>query len=284
MQKPKRKSRAPNGTQAGIETIETGMKFLAALADLHHPQMLKTIAATTGMPPSKAHRYLVSFIRTGFVDRDPETGRYRLGPAALQLGLSALANVDAVYLATHAIVELRDMLDMTTCLAVWGSHGTTALRFEEARRAVTVNARPGTVLPLLNSSSGQVFAAYLPEEKTAHALRAEVQANKARGDKQGPGSMAGAMLLLKDVRKYGVGRVVNHMIPGVSALAAPVFNHRGDVVVAVAVMAGSYDFDARWNGKVATALRQVASRVSSQLGYSAKRLSRDPRPGMSNPA
>src|ERR1700755_988176 len=100
MQKPKRKFRTTNGTQAGIETIEPGMRFLAVLADLHHPQMLKTIAAATGMPPSKAHRYLVSFIRAGFVDRDPETGRYRLGPASVQLGLSALANVDAVYLAT----------------------------------------------------------------------------------------------------------------------------------------------------------------------------------------
>jgi len=274
MQKPKHKFSPTNGTQAGIETIETGMRFLTVLADLHHPQMLKTIATATGMPPSKAHRYLVSFIRTGFVDRDPETGRYRLGPAAMQLGLSALANADAVYLATHAIIELRDMFDQTTCLAVWGSHGATALRFEEARRAVTVNARPGTVLPLLTSSSGQVFAAFMPESKVAHILREEVRANKARRDKQAPTTMAQAQALIEEVRKHGLGRIVNDMMPGVSALAAPVFNHRGDVVVALAAMGATNDFDARWNGKIAAMLRQIAARVSSQLGYSAERLSR----------
>lgn len=276
MKKPKQKFRTANGAQAGIETIETGMRFLTVLADLHHPQMLKTIAAATGMPPSKAHRYLVSFIRTGFVDRDPETGRYRLGPSAMQLGLSALANADAVYLATHAIIELRDRLDQTTCLTVWGSHGPTVLRFEEPRRAVTVNAKPGTVLPLLTSASGQVFAAYLPPAKISRMVSEELRANKARGDKQAPGSTGQATAMLKDVRKQGMGRVMNDMMPGVSALAAPVFNHRGDVVVALAAMGGTNDFDARWNGKPAEALRQIAARVSSQLGYSAERLSRGP--------
>jgi DNA-binding IclR family transcriptional regulator len=274
MQKPKRKFRTTNSTQAGIETIETGMRFLTMLADLHHPQMLKTIAAATGMPPSKAHRYLVSFIRAGFVDRDPETGRYRLGPSAMQLGLSALANVDAVYLATHAIVELRDKLGHTTCLAVWGSHGPTALRFEEARRAVTVNARPGTVLPLLTSSSGQVFAAFMSETKISHILREELRANKARLDRQAPTTLNQAMALIEGVRKHGLGRVMNDMMPGVSALAAPVFNHRGDVVVALAAMGGANDFDARLNGRTAAALLQVAAGVSSQLGYSKERLSR----------
>ena len=271
--------RTPKSAQAGIETIETGMRFLRVLADLHHPQMLKTIATATGMPPSKAHRYLVSFIRTGFVDRDPETGRYRLGPASMQLGLSALANVDAVYLATHAIIELRDKLDETTSLAVWGSHGPTVLRFEEARRAVTVNARPGTVLPLLNSSSGQLFAAYLPEAKTRQLLRNEIRANKNGSDKRAPGSINQAMAVIKDVRKHGLGRVIAQMMPGVSALAAPVFNHRGDIVVAIAAMGAVDSFDARWNGETADLIRGIAQRVSTQLGYSAERLSRRGLPG-----
>lgn len=269
-------SRTPRTTQAGIETIETGMQFLKVLADLHHPQMLKTIAAAAGMPPSKAHRYLVSFIRTGFVDRDPETGRYRLGPGSMQLGLSALFNVDAVYLATHAMVELRDKLDRTTCLTVWGSHGPTVLRFEEARRAVTVNARPGTVLPLLNSSSGQVFAAYMPEAKIRQILRAEVRANTLSGDKQAPRSMDQAKTLIEEVRKHGLGRVMNDMMPGVSALAAPVFNHRGEVVVALAAMGPSDSFDAKWSGRMAGVVRDIASRVSSQLGYSTALLSHRP--------
>jgi DNA-binding IclR family transcriptional regulator len=273
-----KKVRRENGdAQAGIETIETGMTLLNALGELNSAQMLKTIAATVGMPPSKAHRYLVSFIRTGFVDRDPETGRYRLGPASMQLGLSALGNTDAVYLATQALVELRDKLDETTSLAVWGSHGPTIVRIEEASRAVTINARPGTVLPLLSSSSGQVFAAFLPEPMTASIMRSEIRSNQTRGDARLVGSLDDAKSLIADVRRRGLGRVTGEMMPGVHALAAPIFDYRGHAVVVIAAMGSSDDFDSRWTGAVAKVIRGLAQRVSTQLGYSPERLqSRSP--------
>ena len=121
-----------------------------------------------------------------------------------------------------------------------------------------------------------MFAAYLPQAKISHILNEELRANRARGDKEAPSSASQAMTLIKDIRKHGLGRIMNDMMPGVSALAAPVFNHRGDVVVALAAMGATNDFDARWNGKPAEALRQIAARVSFQLGYSAERLSRSP--------
>jgi DNA-binding IclR family transcriptional regulator len=271
-------ARRPNGdAQAGIETIETGMGLLTVLAEFNSPQMLKTIAAAAGMPPSKAHRYLVSFIRTGFVDRDPETGRYRLGPASMQLGLSALGNTDAIHLATQAIVELRDKLDETTALAVWGSHGPTIVRIEEASRAVTINARPGTVLPLLSSSSGQVFAAFLPESITAPIMRNEIRANQKRGDTRLACSHEDAMSLINDVRRRGLGRVTGEMMPGVHALAAPVFDHRGHAVAVIAAMGPSEMFDSRWNGETAKLIRGIAERVSTRLGYSPDRLLHHPQ-------
>jgi len=270
--------RRPNGdAQAGIETIETGMGLLMVLAEFNSPQMLKTIAAAAGMPPSKAHRYLVSFIRTGFVDRDPETGRYRLGPASMQLGLSALGNTDAIHLATQAIVELRDKLDETTALAVWGSHGPTIVRIEEASRAVTINARPGTVLPLLSSSSGQVFAAFLAESITAPIMRNEIRANQKRGDTRLACSYEEAVSLIADVRRRGLGRVTGEMMPGVHALAAPVFDHRGHAVAVIAAMGPGEMFDSRWNGETAKLIRGIAERVSTRLGYSPDRLRHHPQ-------
>jgi DNA-binding IclR family transcriptional regulator len=275
------KVRAPGAdNQAGIETIETGMHLLTVLAGLNRPQMLKSIAAAAGMPPSKAHRYLVSFIRTGFVDRDPETGRYRLGPASMQLGLSALGSTDAVALATQAIVELRDKLDETTALAVWGSHGPTIVRIEEASRAVTINARPGTVLPLLSSSCGQVFAAFLPESITAPIMRQEIRSNQRRGDTRLACSQEEAAALVNDVRRRGLGRVTGEMMPGVHAVAAPVFDHRGHAVAALAAMGSNETFDSRWQGDTVKVIRGVAERVSTQLGYAPERFAARTRPAI----
>ena len=90
------------------------------------------------MPPSKAHRYLVSFIRMGFVERDETNGHYRLGPRSIELGAAALDAMDAVALSAEAMIALHDELDHTMALSVWGAQAPVIIRVEEADRLMTV--------------------------------------------------------------------------------------------------------------------------------------------------
>jgi DNA-binding IclR family transcriptional regulator len=122
--------------------------------------MLKEIAAAADMPASKAHRYLVSLIRAGLVEQDPMSSRYDLGPFALNIGLVALDRLDRVRLGLNAIAEMRDEINQTTALAVWGDKGPVVVRWERPRRPITVNVITGTVLELLSSATGRVFAAW----------------------------------------------------------------------------------------------------------------------------
>src|SRR5208283_5891318 len=85
--------------------------------------MLKTIAAEAGMHPAKAHRYIVSFMRGGAVERDPATGRYRLGAMARQLGIAALQGLDVVRLGNARLPIVRDEMQQTVALAIWAYHG-----------------------------------------------------------------------------------------------------------------------------------------------------------------
>lgn len=53
---------------------------------------------------------------------------------------------------------------------------------------------------------------------------------------------------------------------GLSAFAAPVFDHRERMALALTVLGYSAEFDHRWNGTIANALRGAATRVSAALG------------------
>jgi DNA-binding IclR family transcriptional regulator len=74
------------------------MGILKAMVFGKRSMMLKDIAAAADMPPSKAHRYLVSLIRSGLVEQDPLTSRYNLGPFALNIGLVAIDRLDRIRL------------------------------------------------------------------------------------------------------------------------------------------------------------------------------------------
>ena len=248
----------------GVQSLEVGMGILRAMVRGQRAMMLKDIANAAGMPPSKAHRYLVSLIRVGLVEQDPVTSRYDLGPFALNLGLVALDRLDRVRLGLAAIAALRDEINETTALAVWSDHGPVIVRWERPRRPITVNVVTGTVLDLLTSASGRIFAAWLPRETTAKRIEKELAASDIPDLK----TRADVDRLLDQVRADGVACVSgHHMVPGVEAVAAPVFNFKNEITLAMVVVGVQGMFDMRLDGPVVAALKRAAADLSARLGH-----------------
>jgi len=241
----------------GIQSVETGGALLVALAHLGRPLPLKDLAQAAGMPPGKAHPYLVSFIKLGLVAQESEGGRYGLGPLALQLGLISLQQYDPVRLATPAIETLAAELGQTVVIAVWGNRGPTVVRVAEAPGPVHVSLRHGSVMSLRGTASGRIFAAYLPAAEVRAALQGAGEASHMD---------AAYLALLGEVKKAGLASTQDAVVPGVSALAAPVFNQQGRIVLCLTVVGPSMGFDVRPQGRMAVPLTRAAAQLSRQLG------------------
>ena len=256
------------------------MHLLGALAELvanGPPPMLKTLAAKAGLPPAKAHRYLVSFIRSNVVERDPNTGRYQLGPLARMIGLAAIRGIDVVHAATAHMPHALEAMKQSVALAIWTQHGATVVWVEDYPRPIIVSTRVGEMLPLLTSATGRVFGAWLPSERTAGLLESELREMREfprEGAIMGKGD---AERLFDEVRKAGVGWSTGSLNPGVSALSAPIFDFHGNIVGAIASLGPVDIFDSSPDGPLAAILREEAGCISTALGYQGQtpRLSAD---------
>ncbi|MBR9970238.1 IclR family transcriptional regulator [Magnetospirillum sulfuroxidans] len=250
----------------GVQSIEIGMQVLRALAGGERAMMLKDIAAIAGMPASKAHRYLVSLIRAGMVEQDRETSLYDLGPLALHVGLAAIDRLDRIQLGLNAIAELRDRVNETTALSVWSENGPIIVRGERPRRAITVNVVTGTALDVLSSASGQIFAAYLPREQISKLIETELSEGRAP---VGADSWPAIETMFERVRQTGISAVSGyHLVPGVEAVGAPVFNAGGDITLTMLVVGIQGMFDMRPEGQVVRELIAAANTLSERLGSS----------------
>mgnify|MGYP003343120248 CR=1 FL=1 len=126
----------------GIQSIEIGSSLLLALARHVRPLALKDLSKAAGMTAGKAHPYMVSFLKVGFVTQT-ESGRYELGPLALQLGLASLQRMDPVKEASKLIEDLAAETGQSVAIAVWGNLGPTIIRLEEPTEPLHVNLQIG---------------------------------------------------------------------------------------------------------------------------------------------
>ncbi|GAB4211966.1 MAG: IclR family transcriptional regulator [Rhodoferax sp.] len=249
----------------GVQSLEIGMTILRAIGEGHRAMMLKDIAAAVGMPASKVHRYMVSLVRAGMVEQDALSSRYDLGPFALNLGLVAVDRLDRIKLGLAAIAELRDQINQTTALSVWSDHGPVIIRTMRPYRPITVNVVTGSALQLLTSASGRVFCAWLART-TTDALVARERATLALPPELQ--TMDGIEAMLAQVRADGYSVVSDyHLVPGVAAAGAPVFNARHDITLSVLAIGVKSQIDLSPGGRVIPALTRCAQTLSHRLGH-----------------
>jgi DNA-binding IclR family transcriptional regulator len=252
-------------SRRGIQSIEIGSDLLLQLARQVRPVPLKDLAKAAGMTAGKAHPYMVSFLKVGFVTQT-EAGHYELGPLALQLGLTRLQRMDPVKEASQVIEELARETAQSVAIAVWGNLGPTIVRLEEPIQPLHVNLRTGTVMSLTNTATGRLFAAYMPP-KVVERLLLDDLARFGHGTAQStPLTKKTFEALLAETRKHGLSRTRGKPIPGIDALCAPVFDSAGHIVLGILVMGPSATFDSEWEGAVAKALTRCASEVSRRIG------------------
>ena len=241
----------------GVQSVEVGMHLLKVLMEFGRPAMLKELAEAADMSAQKAHRYLVSLQRSGMVEQDVAGGRYGLGEFALNVGLTALSQLNIVRIAGDAVAELRNRTDQSCLLAVWGSHGPTIVRMSEGSRPLVTTARVGVVLSMINSATGRVFAAFLPKDTADEFLAPELPLE----DRESYNA------LLADVRIRGISRTEGEEQATINALAAPLFDHFGNIAGALTLLGQEKHFNVDWDGPLTRELLAVSKSVSNRLGY-----------------
>jgi DNA-binding IclR family transcriptional regulator len=249
----------------GIQSIEIGTQLLVALGRHVAPMALRELGKAAGVAVGKAHPYLVSFLKVGFVVQD-SAGRYELGPLALQLGLAKLQRLDPIKEASPLIELLAAETEASIAVAVWGNFGPTIVRLEEPTQPLHVNLRTGTVMSLAYTATGRLFAAYMAPKVVEKMMVEDLARLGGRGQPQM--SQLQIEKLLSETRMQGVSRTIGQPIPGIDAFCAPVFDSANNLVLGITAMGPEATFDSAWNGKVAVPLKACAMEISRLLGHS----------------
>ena len=222
------------------------------------------------MPPAKAHPYLVSFGKLGLIEQDALTGRYGLGPFALQMGLAALHGVDPLRVALTEI-----------------AHSPTRSSSTSPSRSGATMGRPSCGSRMQQAHPCKHASRY--RHDPAHGLRHRPPLRRLPAGPHHPPDHRGGLSrlvltdqpaprasrkladeMLAEVRRHGLARALGNPIPGINAFSAPVFDSGGNIALCITAMGPAGTFETEWDSPTASKLLGCAQEISRRLGFAAR--------------
>lgn len=265
-----------------MKSLGKSLDVLESLATSNEPELGVTeLSKRTGIGKVIVHNILRTYLERGYVFQNPSTKRYALGDRLFALMARKSGKLRPLDVARPHMRSLSLATQETIHFTVPNSTDAVVLEIVESPQPVRFAGTLGERAPLHCTASGKLFLAFGSATLRDRVLAGEIPAYT-------PHTKTSALeldLQLADVRKRGYATDREEYLPHVSAVAAPVFNGREELVGAIAVLGPSLRLDEARLAELAARVREAAQAVSLQLlaqanghGYEEERQPMDQQP------
>jgi IclR family transcriptional regulator, KDG regulon repressor len=259
----KQRAATPAPRRYTVDAAAKALELLNVFSFSERSLTLSSLANRTGIPKATAFRLLSTLEQSGFVSK--VGAEYHLGIKCLVLGNIVSADLDLREKAHPHLVALRDATRETTHVAVLHRWQVVYLdRVPSPQQVGFMQSRPGAILPAHCTALGKTLLAHAPEADVAAWV------DTATFEALTPFTHTSAKPLLDELRLirergYAVDEQEHEI--GVRCIAAPIRNHRGDVVAAISVAGPEYRMPETVHGSAMAAQVCASARaISRALG------------------
>lgn len=247
-----------------VRSVVKVFDILEHLALARRALGISEISRATGFHVSTAHRLLQTLTRRGYVEQDPGTRAYRLGPRVFELGSSYLSALDLTAVARPHLEALRDKLDESIHLGVYNRGEVVELGKASSTQAITVSLRPGQRCPAYCTALGKVLLTHLNSRDLAWFF------DHVRLERRTSNTITRKPELLREldqVRARGYAVDDEEMEPNLCCVGVPVRAAGGRVVAALSVAMPKMRFKAAMIPEWARLLAEASEQISRHLGF-----------------
>ncbi len=219
-----------------VAAVERAFTVLDALSD-GGELGTNEIARRTGVNASTVSRLLATLAAARYVEHVPETGRYRLSLRLLELGNAVLGRLDLRALARPHLRELVRETGETSTLSAPGEQDAVTIDFAHGSSVVQSVAQLGRPSVGHATAVGKVMLAFGDVGLPAAPLTAFTQRTITTRE--------GLVDELERVRRRGYAEAREEREEGLAAVAAPVWDSRGELAGIIGIQGPASRFDAR---------------------------------------
>lgn len=240
-----------NGTQAVDRALSVLTSFIST------PQQgITDLAATTGLSPSTVHRMLQALSAAGFVDQDPISERYHLGPTAAVLSHSAREAL-GLERALPILQQLGGETGESVNLGIRDGFDIVVLLRVESVQPLRLDQPPGSRISSHCSSMGKSMLAFDDGDLSEMVFTART--------KNSIGDLSTLQAELDDIRARGFSIDAEESIEGVTCIGAPILDREDRAVAAMAIQAPTVRMTAERQQHLGRRLKAATAEVRALL-------------------
>ncbi len=224
---------------------------------------ISELASATDLPPSTIHRILSTLSGRGYIQQQPDR-RYLLSPKFLILGSRVQQQFDMVAIARPHLEALMSSTRENANLCVRNGDNIVYIdHVPSASHDLRIFTRLGGSAPLYASGTGKIFLSqFSPNLLDAYLDRVTLTPLT-------PATLTVANDLrqhIAQVRANGHALDDQEKETGVRCVAAPVFDHSGQIAAAVSISGATQRITRKRLPKLTARVVQTARRISLALG------------------
>lgn len=247
-----------------VQVLDRALAIIDALTNVREDASLAELAEKVQLHKSTVHRLASILERHRIIERDAQTGRYRLGLRLFELGTMAMARFNIRDRARPHLERLLYEVDETVHLCAMDAGEVLYLDKMEPTRSVRMASRIGRRNPAHCTSVGKAIMAYLPESEVDDILRQHGLRRLTAKTITTPAELKAELKAIHD-RGYSIDNEENE--EGVRCIGAAVLDHSGRPVGAVSISAPSFRLSMEKVPAAADSVCRAARAMSEELGF-----------------
>jgi IclR family transcriptional regulator, KDG regulon repressor len=257
------------GTETGsgrLSSVTSALLVMKAFSAEEVEIGISSLAKRLGLAKSTVHRLAVTLAAEGFLEQNPETGRYRLGLSLFTLGALARRRMDVSNVARPLLGMLRDKFQEAATLAILSRTSIMYLHNLESGQAIGIRAHIGDLKPAFCTAEGRVLLAFSSAAVVAEVLNGDLSSRTPKTVTERAEIKRG----LDEVRANGYAIDDEESEAGLRCVAAPVRDISGKVIAAVGLAGPTQRLTKKDLRTMAPEVVATGEAVSVRLGWHAR--------------
>lgn len=247
-----------------LSSVKNALRMLKSFTMDEPERKIGDLAESLGLNKSTVSRTMATLASEGFVYKDPETKKYRLGYSILSLSGVVNSNMDVYRESMPIINKLVETTGETSHISIMDNLEVVYLQKVECNHPVRVLTHVGRRNPLYCTSSGKVFLAFSKDQELLDKVIENGLKQYTKKTITDPNKLKEH---IKEIRLNGYAYSYEEYNEGVHSIAAPVYDYRGRVIAALSMVGPKQRIQYQRLNNLAKRVIHAADEISSRMGY-----------------